>query len=25
MYVKPGMRDDLELWSRLASDPAPGS
>jgi RimJ/RimL family protein N-acetyltransferase len=23
VYVKPGMRDDLELWSRLATDPAP--
>jgi RimJ/RimL family protein N-acetyltransferase len=23
VYVKPGMRDDLELWTRLASDPAP--
>jgi RimJ/RimL family protein N-acetyltransferase len=23
MYVKPGMRDDLEIWSRLATDPAP--
>ena len=23
MYVKPGMRDDLELWSRLATDPGP--
>jgi RimJ/RimL family protein N-acetyltransferase len=23
MYVKPGMRDDLEIWSRLASDPSP--
>ena len=22
MYVKPGMRDDLEVWSRLATDPA---
>jgi RimJ/RimL family protein N-acetyltransferase len=21
MYVKPGLREDLELWSRLASDP----
>lgn len=25
IYVKPGMRDDLELWSRLASDPPPSS
>jgi len=24
MYVRPGLRDDLELWSRLASDPPPG-
>ena len=23
MHVKPGVRDDLELWSRLATDPPP--
>ena len=23
MHVKPGMRDDLEVWSRLATDPPP--
>jgi RimJ/RimL family protein N-acetyltransferase len=25
VYVKPGMRDDLELWARLATDPAAAS
>jgi RimJ/RimL family protein N-acetyltransferase len=23
LYVKPGLRDDVEIWSRLADDPAP--
>ncbi len=23
-FLKPGVREDIELWSRLPSDPAPG-
>jgi RimJ/RimL family protein N-acetyltransferase len=25
LYLKPGVREDTELWSRLPSDPAPGT